>query len=62
MVACARDGDGWALLMRDVGEALLRLDRWTDDGYYALTRDDIDAVTDGLAALHARFYGDPVVH
>jgi hypothetical protein len=50
-LACCRDGDGWAILMRDVGHALLaRPPRLSLDAH--------DAVLDALAAFHAAFWGD----
>jgi thiamine kinase-like enzyme len=47
VVACARDGDGWAILMRDVGDAFLP--------HSAFDREDNDRLLDALAALHATF-------
>jgi hypothetical protein len=61
MVACARDADGWALLMHDVSGALDALPRWTPQGLRTLSRTDGCAIIQGLAALHAHFYGDPVL-
>ena len=58
MVACARDADGWALLMHDVSAALEPLPRWTPQGLRTLTWEDARAVVEGLAALHAHFYSD----
>jgi len=51
-LACARDGDGWAILMRDIGSALI-LNRG------AITYDEHIAILHGLAAMHARFWDAP---
>lgn len=51
-VACARDGDGWAILMRDIGPALI-LNRGR------ITPDEHLAILDGLAAMHAAFWDAP---
>lgn len=51
-IACARDGDGWAILMRDVGPALI-LNRG------AIAYDEHVAILNGLAAMHARFWDAP---
>lgn len=56
IVACAHDGEGWAILMRDVSDALFP----PHDPYIGLpisTADDA-RVLDALAALHARFWDD----
>lgn len=50
-VAGARDGDGWALLMRDVGASLLP--------YAPLSLADLTALVEALAALHAAFFEAP---
>lgn len=56
IVACAHDGDGWAILMYDVSNALVNTD------YRPAGRLD-DAVLflllDGLAKLHATFWESP---
>ena len=51
-VASANDGDGWAILMRDIGPALI-LNR----GSIAL--DEHVAILEGLAAMHAAFWEAP---
>ncbi len=60
-LACAPDGEGWALLMRDVNESLQRLERWRPGGLYSLNLDEICAVVDALVEMHARFYADPAL-
>ena len=50
-VACARDGDGWAILMRDVEPDLMP--------YARLSEAQADRVLDALAALHATFFAQP---
>lgn len=47
-VACARDGEGWAILMRDLGAALLP--------YAPLSLADHECILDALASLHATFF------
>lgn len=56
ILACARDGDGWALLMRDVGSSLIP---WADKPATPLTSADNARVLDCLAALHVAFWGAP---
>ncbi len=51
-IACAQDGDGWAILMRDVGPKLI-LNRGN------IERDEHRAILDGLAAMHATFWNAP---
>jgi hypothetical protein len=51
-VACANDGDGWAILMRDIGPSLV-LNRG------AITYDEHVAILHGLAAMHAAFWDAP---
>lgn len=51
-LACARDGDGWAILMRDIGPALI-LNRGR------ISPDEHMAILDGLAAMHAAFWDAP---
>jgi hypothetical protein len=51
-LACARDDDGWAILMRDIGPALI-LKRG------AITYDEHIAILNGLAAMHATFWDAP---
>jgi hypothetical protein len=56
IVACAPDGDGWAILMRDIGDALFPL----HDPYTGLpmTAADDARILDALAAMHATFWND----
>ncbi|HYI16083.1 MAG TPA: hypothetical protein VEX37_11880 [Thermomicrobiales bacterium] len=51
-LACARDGNGWAILMRDIGPSLV-LNRG------AITYDEHVAILNGLAAMHATFWDAP---
>jgi hypothetical protein len=51
-VACATDGDGWAILMREIGPALI-LNRGR------ITHDEHLAILDGLAAMHAAYWDAP---
>jgi len=51
VVACARDGEGWAILMKDVGEVLHTNKRFS----VAENRIFLDA----MAAMHATFFADP---
>jgi hypothetical protein len=51
-LACARDGGGWAILMRDIGPSLI-LNRGT------ITYDEHVAILNGLAAMHATFWDAP---
>jgi len=53
ILACARDGDGWAILMRDVSESLIETSPYTS----AQVRIAIEA----LSALHTRFWEHPVL-
>ena len=56
IVACARDGEGWAILMRDVTDALFP----PHDPYIgaAIGEDDHACFLDALAALHATFWDE----
>lgn len=50
-LGAARDGDGWAILMRDISAC------WITD---ALVPDDLcERIIDGLAALHAAYWARP---
>jgi hypothetical protein len=51
VLACARDGDGWALLMRDLGESFLT--------YTPFQVPDDNLYLDAMAALHSRFLEAP---
>jgi hypothetical protein len=57
VLAVARDGDGWAILMRDVGETLFPEINHIDGA--PLGEADHATVLDGLAALHAAFWDEP---
>ncbi|MCC6628880.1 MAG: phosphotransferase [Chloroflexi bacterium] len=52
-VACARDGDGWAILLRDLGAALV------PPGDAPITADDNAFFLDAMAAMHATFWQQP---
>jgi hypothetical protein len=54
--ACARDEGGWAILMRDIGDALFP----PHDPYLGLpiAAADDTRILDALAAMHARFWDD----
>jgi len=54
VVACAEDGAGRAILMRDVTEDLL------PDGYVYSEQDNA-GIVDGMAALHAAFWEDSIL-
>jgi hypothetical protein len=51
ILACTQDGDGWAILMRDVTPTLL--------GSRTLTAREIYCLLDALAVLHATFWEAP---
>jgi hypothetical protein len=53
MVACARDEDGWAILMEDFGEHLI------PPGDDPIGVDENVRILDALAAFHAAFWGQP---
>jgi hypothetical protein len=53
VVACAQDGDGWAILMRDVSAALFG---YTDRPFRVA---EVETILDAMAALHARFWQEP---
>jgi hypothetical protein len=63
VVACARDGDPstssgqvqWAILMQDVSPALFGI----STNPFSIA--DIDTILDAMAALHARFWRDPML-
>lgn len=52
-LACARDDDGWAILLRDVGSALIP----PGDDHVSIA--DNERLMDGMAALNATFWGEP---
>jgi hypothetical protein len=52
IVACARDGDGWALLMQDISDSLLiTMTPYTSAQVYAFS--------EALSAMHATFWEHP---
>ncbi|MEW5957703.1 MAG: hypothetical protein AB1801_08275 [Chloroflexota bacterium] len=53
VVACARDGDGWAILMRDVGRFMLP--------YAPIKKLHNEIFLEAMAALHAAFLNDPAL-
>ncbi len=55
VVACARDGEGWAILMNDFGSAMIPPgDDW-------IAREDNERFLDAMAAMHAAFWGRPAL-
>ena len=54
ILACARDGDGWALLMRDISDTLIL-------GSYPYTSAQVYAFSEALSALHAKFWEHPAL-
>lgn len=61
IVAGAIDGDGRALLMRDIADRMHPCQRWPDPGWASLTEHELAVFLDGLAALHAEFWLDPAL-
>ena len=59
IVAAAREGEGWAILMHDVSDALFP----PHDPYIgaAISAADHTSLCDALAALHARFWDEAAV-
>ncbi len=51
IVACAQDGDGWALLMQDLSSNLVP--------YIPFSMAELDLTLDAMAALHATFFEAP---
>jgi hypothetical protein len=56
IVACARDGDGWAILMHDVSDALVDA---VDRPVGRLEDAVLFPLLDGLAKLHATYWESP---
>src|SRR5262249_20896867 len=56
VVAGAVDGDGWALLMRDITDLMHPCQRWPDPGWAPLGEPELQVFLDGLAALHERYW------
>lgn len=61
IVAGAHDGDGWALLMRDISAQMHPCQRWPEPGWEPLSEPELDVFVDGLAALHERYWQDTVL-
>lgn len=55
VIACARDGNGWAILMRDVSADLLH----DSEGTTPISRADHRRYLDALAAMHVAFWESP---
>ncbi|MEZ4718060.1 MAG: phosphotransferase [Caldilineaceae bacterium] len=53
ILGCARDGDDWFILMRDVSTGLMPSDAWTAA--------DVEVFLSALAELHAAFWNSPVL-
>jgi len=58
VVGCAVDGDGWALLLRDITQQMHACQRWPDPGWAPLNERELATFLDGLAAMHAEFWED----
>ena len=55
IIACARDGGGWAILMHDLSGGLYSWEQpWTVD--------HLPLIIDTLARLHATFWNDPILN
>lgn len=54
VLACARDGDGWAILMQDVGRDMLPFKPFTVEQNQFFMR--------AMAALHAQFWQQEILH
>ena len=52
IVACSRDGSGWAILMRDMTAALLPTEQ-------TLSKMDNERILDAMAAMHAAYWNAP---
>jgi hypothetical protein len=61
VVAGAIDGNGRALLMRDITDLLHPCQRWPDPGWSPLDERELGVFLDGLAALHAQFWEAPAL-
>jgi hypothetical protein len=53
MVACARDGDGWAILMEDFGDHLF------PPGNAPISVNENERIMEAMAAFHAAFWEQP---
>jgi len=61
MLAHACDGEGHALLMRDISVPLQKLERRRAGALYVFTWAQVSAIVDALAAMHATFYRDEML-
>ena len=63
ILACAKDEDGWAILMRDVTNTMVVNTFHTPgvDTKHSLSETIIKSLLDGLAAIHARFWQTPTL-
>jgi len=57
ILACARDGTGWAILMDDVSDALIP----DSMGATPIAVEDYRLILEALAALHAAFWQQPAI-
>jgi hypothetical protein len=57
----AVDGEGWALLLRDITDLMHPSQRWPAAGWAPLDERELRVFLDGLAALHERFWLDPAL-
>jgi hypothetical protein len=59
ILGAARDGDGWALLMRDLGRSVFSPHvSWPAHGWQSLAPEDSDRLLDAVAAFHAEYWED----
>ena len=58
VVAGALDGEGWALLLRDISQQMHPCQSWPDPGWLPLSEHELAVFLDGLAALHATYWED----
>jgi hypothetical protein len=54
-------GDGWALLMRDIGGLMHPSQYFPERDWGPLSEDELRVFLTGLAAMHARFWEDPAL-
>jgi len=59
VVAGAVDGEGWALLMRDIGDLMHPCQRWPEPGWAPLSEPELLVLLDSLAALHEHYWEAP---
>jgi hypothetical protein len=60
-VGAAIDGDGWALLMADVSDALPPYTGWPHADWQPATAEQTRRLLHGMAALHERYWEDPAL-